>query len=69
MLISRNLILQGFLKSGSKSCKPEVTFAIHPSGIEKIEIMCYTDENSAFTEINSLKTDFKEVVSYIADEV
>ena len=30
MLISRNLILQGFLKSGSKSCKPEVTFAIHP---------------------------------------
>ena len=29
MLISRNLILQGFLKSGSKSCKPEVTFAIH----------------------------------------
>ena len=39
------------------------------SGIEKIEIMCYTDENSAFAEINSLKTDFKEVVSYIADEV
>ena len=29
MLISRDLILQGFLKSGSKSCKPEVTFAIH----------------------------------------
>lgn len=32
MLISRNLILQGFLKSGSKSCKPEVTFAIHHVG-------------------------------------
>ena len=31
--------------------------------------MCYTDENSAFAEINSLKTDFKEVVSYTADEV
>ena len=29
MLLSRNLILQGFLKSGSKSCKLEVTFAIH----------------------------------------
>ena len=39
------------------------------SAIEKIEIMCYTDENSAFAEINSLKTDFQEVVSYIADEV
>jgi hypothetical protein len=39
------------------------------SAIEKIEIMCYTDENSAFTEINALKTDFQEVVSYIADEV
>ena len=39
------------------------------SGIEKIEIMCYTDGNSAFAEINSLKTDSKEVVSYIADEV
>ena len=33
MLISRNLILQGFLKSGSKSCKPEVTFA---TSIEKL---------------------------------
>ena len=39
------------------------------SAIEKIEIMCYTDENSAFAEINSLKTDFQEVVLYIADEV
>ena len=39
------------------------------SAIEKIEIMCYTNENSAFTEINSLKTDFKEAVSYTADEV
>lgn len=39
------------------------------SAIEKIEIMCYTDGNSAFTEINSQKSDFKEVVSYIADEV
>ena len=39
------------------------------SAIEKIEIMCYTDGNSAFAEINSLKTDFKEVSSYIADEV
>ena len=34
MLISRNLILQGFLKSGSKSCKPEVTFAIHQEKID-----------------------------------
>ena len=39
------------------------------SAVEKIEIMCYTDENSAFAEIDSLKTDSKEVVSYIADEV
>lgn len=39
------------------------------STIEKIEVMCYTDKNSAFAEINSLKPDFKEVVSYIADEV
>lgn len=39
------------------------------SAIEKIEIMCYTNENSAFAEIDSLKTDFKEVVSYTADEV
>ena len=39
------------------------------SAIEKIEIMCYTDENSAFAEINSLKADFQEVVLYIADEV
>ena len=37
MLISRNLILQGFLKSGSKSCKPEVTFAIHQLYIIQIE--------------------------------
>lgn len=37
--------------------------------IEKKAILCYTDKNSAFAEINSLKTDFKEVVSYIADEV
>lgn len=39
------------------------------SAIEKIEIMCYTNENSAFAETNSLKADFKEVVSYTADEV
>lgn len=39
------------------------------SAIEKFEIMCYTNKNSAFAEINSPKTDFKEVVSYIADEV
>ena len=31
--------------------------------------MCYTNENSAFAEIDSLKPDFKEVVSYTADEV
>ena len=31
--------------------------------------MCYTDKNSVFAEINSLKADFKEVNSYIADEV
>ena len=37
MLISRNLILQGFLKSGSKSCKPEVTFAIHLGALEVID--------------------------------
>ena len=37
--------------------------------IEKKRIMCYTDENSAFAEINSLKTDFKEVFSYMSDEV
>lgn len=26
----RNLVLQDFSVTGSKSCKPEVTFAIHP---------------------------------------
>ena len=31
--------------------------------------MCYTGENSAFAEINSLKSDFIEVDSYIAYEV
>ena len=39
------------------------------STIEKIKIMCYTDKNSVFTEINSPKTDFKEAGSYMADEV
>ena len=39
------------------------------SAIEKIEIMCYTNKNSVFAVINSLKTDFKEAVSYTADEV
>ena len=29
-LLYRNLVLQDFWKTGSKSCKLEVTFAIHP---------------------------------------
>ena len=33
-LVSRNLVLQDFWKTGSKSCKLEVTFAIHPQGLE-----------------------------------
>lgn len=51
MLISRNLILQGFLKSGSKSCKPEVTFAIHPAFVqfsESVKELCVIDKNDAF---------------------
>ena len=39
------------------------------SVIEKVEIMCYTNKNSTFDEINSSKADFKEVISYMADEV
>ena len=34
-LVSRNLVLQDFWKTGSKSCKLEVTFAIHPQGFER----------------------------------
>lgn len=37
--------------------------------VEKKKILCYTDKNSAFAEINSLKTNFKEVLSYVANEV
>jgi hypothetical protein len=29
-LISRNLVLQELWRTGSKSCKLDVTFAIHP---------------------------------------
>ena len=37
-------------------CRLELSFAID-------RILCYTNKNSAFAEINSLKTDFKEVFS------
>lgn len=52
MLISRNLILQGFLKSGSKSCKPEVTFAIHLALGISIDYLVGNEETPAYTAKN-----------------
>ncbi len=51
----------------------EITFAVFCAKmrltIEKNRILCYTNKNSAFAEVNSLKTDFEEAFSYIANEV
>lgn len=37
--------------------------------VDKNVFVCYTNRNSAFAEISSLKTDFREEYSNIADEV
>lgn len=51
MLLSRNLILQGFLEFGGKSCKREITFAIHQISVYNecrlLEILLQKNTNAS----------------------
>ena len=49
-LVSRNLVLQDFWKTGSKSCKLEVTFAIHLEDSERYHNIALKISKSAYNE-------------------
>lgn len=67
MLISRNLILQGFLKSGRKSCKPEVTFAIHQLDATDVFVSLISQKYGKTNTKEYLAK--KKDISYNEDEV
>ena len=53
-LVSRNLVLQELWRTGSKSCKLEVTFAIYLIELRAILISAIADFYDAISEYKSL---------------